>query len=100
MVDDLALSVEGYLNYRCYQGTVMGCVVGANLNCGKANISTSSRGGDEFCRANPNAQNIPMAATGHDTVYSWRCAGTQAVPVKRFSPVDDRGFEIMNWKVL
>jgi hypothetical protein len=97
---DSTLSVEGYLNYRCYQGTVMGCVVGANLNCGKANISTSSQGGDEFCRANPNAQNIPMAATGHDTVYSWRCAGTQAVPVKRFSPVDDRGFEIMNWKVL
>jgi hypothetical protein len=94
------LFVEGYLNYRCYQGAVMGCAVGANLNCGKANVSTRSQGGDEFCRANSNAQNIPMAATGHDTIFSWRCAGTQAVPVRKFSPVDDRGFEIMNWKVL
>jgi len=88
------------VHFRCYQGTVMGCVVGANLNCGKADAGRTSAGGDEWCRANPNDQNIPMAATGHATVYEWRCSGTRAVPVRKFSPIDDRGFEVMNWKVL
>src|SRR5262249_29315516 len=36
------------LRFRCYQGTVMGCTIGANPNCGKANTSTSSQGGDEW----------------------------------------------------
>jgi hypothetical protein len=87
-------------HFRCYQGTVMGCVVGANLNCGKAETSTTSRGGDEWCRANPNDQNIPMAATGHGTIYAWCCSGTRAVPMRKTTPVDDRGFEVINWKVL
>jgi hypothetical protein len=91
---------EGYLHFRCYQGTVMGCVVGANLNCGKANVSTTSRGADEWCRANPNDQNIPAAATGHSTIYAWRCSGARAVPVRKVSPIDNRGFEVMNWRVL
>ena len=92
--------VEGYLHYRCYQGTVMGCIVGANLNCGKADVSVRSQGGDEWCRENPNDQSIPMSATGHSTIYSWRCSGTRAVPDRKISPVDYRGFEMLNWKVL
>lgn len=95
-----ALNVEGYLHYRCYQGTVMGCVVGANLNCGKADVSQTSHGGDDWCQSHTNDANVPMAATGHATVYIWRCSGSRAVPVRRSSPVDDRGFEAMNWKVL
>jgi len=67
---------------------------------GKADTSRTSAGRDEWCRANPNDQNIPMAATGHATIYEWRCSGTRAVPVRKFSPIDDRGFEVMNWKVL
>ena len=93
-------SLEGFLHYRCYQGSVMGCVVGANLNCGKANISVASQGGDEWCREHPNDQIIPMVATGHSTIYSWRCSGTRAVADRKISPVDDRGFEVSNWKVL
>jgi hypothetical protein len=87
-------------HFRCYQGAVMGCQVGANLNCGKANTSNRSPGGDEWCRAHPNDQSIPMVATGHDTIYTWRCSGIQAAPVRKVSPVDDRGFEMMNWRVL
>ncbi len=101
--DSMATSsanIEGYLHFRCYQGTVMGCVVGANLNCGKADARQRSQGGDDWCQAHPNDSNIPMAATGHSTVYIWRCSGSRAVPVRRFSPVDTRGFEVMNWKVL
>jgi hypothetical protein len=88
------------LRFRCYQGTVMGCSMGANLNCGKANISRTSGRGNEWCRDHPNDRNIPMAATGHDTIYEWRCSGTHAVPGRKTSPVDDRGFEIINWMVL
>jgi hypothetical protein len=95
-----ALNVEGYLRYRCYQGTVIGCVVGANLNCGKAEVGQTSQGGNNWCQSHPNDPNVPMVATGHATVYIWRCSGSRAVLVRRFSPIDDRGFDVMNWKVL
>jgi hypothetical protein len=88
------------LRFRCYQGTVVGCSLGANLNCGKANTSRTSGRGNEWCRAHPNERDIPMAVTGHDTIYEWSCSGTRAVPGRKFSPVDDRGFEMMNWQVL
>lgn len=87
-------------SFRCYRGRVMGCMVGANLNCGKANDAKTSQGGDEWCRSHPDDRMIPMAATGHSTIYSWRCSGNRAVPAKAFSKVDDRGFEVMNWKPL
>lgn len=78
----------------------MGCMTGANLNCGRADTGKTSQGGDEWCRSRPNDSMIPMAATGHATVYFWRCSGTRAVPAKVVSQVDDRGFELMNWKPL
>jgi hypothetical protein len=87
-------------SFRCYRGKVFGCMVGANLNCGKANSSNASAGGDEWCRSHPNDTMIPMAATGHATIYSWRCSGNRAVPTKMNSKVDDRGFEVVNWKLL
>jgi hypothetical protein len=73
--------------FRCYRGKVMGCMVGANLNCGKADDSKTSQGGDEWCRAHPNDPMIPMAATGHATIYSWHCSGDRAVPAKVISKV-------------
>jgi hypothetical protein len=87
-------------SFRCYSGKVMGCMVGANLNCGKAETSKTSRGGDEWCRSHPNDVMIPMAATGHATIFSWRCSGDRAVPAKVISRVDARGFEVINWKPL
>jgi hypothetical protein len=69
---------SGAFHYRCYQGTVMGCWVGANLNCGRAETQTRNDGADEWCRAHPNDPNIPAVATGHSTIYVWRYVGSRA----------------------
>lgn len=83
---------------RCAKGKLVACVVGANLNCGKANTRRSLPGASEFCRANPGADNIPMAATGHETIYAWRCSGKRAVVTKAVVAVDPNGYDAGNWK--
>jgi len=86
--------------YRCAGGNVLVCYVGANLPCDKANQSASVPGATEWCRTNPNSNLIPMVATGHDTVYSWRCRGTKAVTTGKIGKLDHRGFFQHNWKRL
>jgi hypothetical protein len=39
---------------------------------------------------------IPMAATGHVTIYVWCCNRTVSTTV--ISRVDMQGFELLNWK--
>ena len=90
--------VRGGAFVRCAGATLLACVVAANLNCGKANTRRSLPGASEFCRANPDAQIIPMAATGHDTIYTWRCVGRRAVAVKAVVAVDPDGYDAGNWK--
>jgi hypothetical protein len=96
-----AAEIQGNSRFRCYRGKVMGCMIGANLNCWKADTGKRSQAGDEWCREHPNDQNpIPMAITGHSTIYDWHCSSRQAVPRRQFSKVNGRGFEAMNWKPL
>jgi hypothetical protein len=83
--------------YRCMGGTVMLCNVGANIPCGKANKSKDLPGARDWCRENPNSDFIPMAATGHDTIYEWRCDGRKAVIARQFHEVDERGFVADAW---
>ena len=85
---------------RCAGPRLLACWIGANLNCFKANASRSLPGASEFCRANPGAGNIPMAATGHDTIYAWCCVGRRAVATKRIVAVDAQGYDAGNWKEL
>jgi hypothetical protein len=85
---------------RCAGSRLLACVIGANLNCGKANPSRSLPGASEFCRENPDADNIPMAATGHDTIFNWRCVGRRAVATKVIVAVDPEGYDAGNWKEL
>ena len=87
-------------NYRCAGGKVMLCNVGANLPCGKANLSKSLPGARAWCKDNPNSNFIPMAATGHDTIYNWHCANGVAVAGAPFAKVDARGFFVDYWKPL
>lgn len=87
-------------SYRCADGKVMLCNVGANLACGKANLDKSLPGATAWCKDNPNSDFIPMAATGHDTIYNWRCANGIAVAGAPVSKVDARGFFVDNWKTL
>jgi hypothetical protein len=85
--------------YRCMGGAVMLCNVGANIPCGKANTSTNLPGAREWCRKNPNSDFIPMAATGHDTIYEWSCKDGKPV-TRKFHNVDDRGFVADAWMKL
>jgi hypothetical protein len=80
---------------RCAGTRLLACAVGANLNCGKVNARRSQPGASEFCRANPDANVVPMAATGHDT---WRCIGRRAVAGKTVVAVDRDGYDAGNWK--
>jgi hypothetical protein len=73
------------------------CNVGANIPCGKANTSTDLPGAKDWCRKNPDSDFIPMAATGHDTIYEWRCERGKAVIARKFHAVDDRGFVADAW---
>ena len=83
---------------RCANGKLLACLIGANLNCGKADTRRSLPGASEFCRANPGADNIPMFATGHDTIYGWRCVGKRAVAGKARVSVDPHGYDAGNWR--
>src|SRR5262245_7102022 len=57
-------------SWRCMDGKVYACTVGANLPCGeKADTSRAPRLSiAEFCRQNPSADIIPMVVTGRATV--------------------------------
>ena len=85
---------------RCVRSRLLACWVGANLDCGKADTRRRLSGATAFCRDNPNADAVPMAATGHATVYSWRCVHGQAMAGKVVMPVDAQGFIADNWKTV
>lgn len=87
-------------SFRCMEGKVWLCTTGANLVCGKANASRKSAGAAAFCKENPGSDVVPMAATGHDTIFEWKCVGTKAVITKPVVTVDPRGFIADNWKPL
>lgn len=91
--------VRGGTSWRCMDGEVWACFVGANLPCG----ATADTSGDpstemeEFCAANPDAEVIPAAVTGRETVFAWSCEGEDAVAGEQVFQVDDRGFIADIW---
>jgi hypothetical protein len=95
-----AASVAGGAFVRCVGQKVMGCYTGANLNCFKADTRRALPGATAWCRDNPGSKGIPMAATGHATIYDWSCKGRHAVAGKIVSAVDPQGYAADNWKEL
>jgi hypothetical protein len=85
---------------RCVGSQLLACWVGANLNCGKADARRRLVGAGAFCRDNPDSANVPMAATGHDTIYDWRCVKGRAVAGKVVMAVDPQGYIAGNWRVV
>jgi hypothetical protein len=85
---------------RCDRGEILACMAGANLNCGQADTRRVSPGGNAWCRDHPDADFVPMFATGHETIYAWRCAGTRAVPEHQAQAMDARGFVAGFWRRL
>ena len=87
--------------WRCMDGKVYACVRGANIPCdSKADRSKSNRGAANYCRANPNALLVPAYATGHRTVYLWKCVAGQAKPGETVSATDRRGFRTDFWYLI
>ena len=87
--------------WRCMQGKVYVCAVGANLPCGsKANRANRNPGAETYCRENPAATDVPAFATGHETIYSWRCAAGKAVRGAQIADLDRRGFRSDIWYVV
>ena len=85
--------------WRCMDGKVYACTVGANLPCdARADTSrTPSAAIAEYCRANADAASVPAYVTGRSTVYEWRCAGGAPVIGRQFVQPDARGFLSNIW---
>jgi hypothetical protein len=88
--------------WRCMDGKVYACTVGANLPCtAKADTSrTPTSAETEFCTANPNADVVPAAVTGRETVYEWRCKDGAPEIVRQVFTPDARGFISDFWYAL
>jgi hypothetical protein len=99
-LDASAEAVERTTIFRCMAGAVLLCTIGANLPCGRADTERSLPGASRYCRENPGSPFIPAFATGHATIYRWRCAGTEAIAGEPVEAVDRRGFVERLWKPL
>jgi hypothetical protein len=95
------LRPESYY-WRCMNGMVFVCAIGANIPCGaKADLAKRNLGADKYCQDNPEAAFVPAYATGHETLFAWSCSLGHAVPGKRIAKLDARGYRIDIWhKVL
>jgi hypothetical protein len=92
---------RGSVFWRCMQGKVYVCAVGANLPCGsKADRAKQNPGAEAYCRENPAATDVPAFATGHETIYSWRCAAGKAARGAPIAALDRRGFRSDIWHVV
>ena len=84
-------------SFRCMGGRMLVCFVGANLPCGRMNVSRENAGATEFCRGNAQARDVPMVATGHDTIYAYRCDRGRAVIARQIYHVDPGGYAREVW---
>ena len=71
--------VERSTYFRCADGHILVCTVGANLVCGKADTRRDVTSVAAWCRENAGAANVPAYVTGHATVYRGRCDGIRPV---------------------
>jgi hypothetical protein len=87
--------------WRCMDGKVYVCARGANIPCdSKADRAKLNRGAANYCRENPSAAEVPAYATGHRTVYSWKCVEGHAERGRTVSATDRRGFRTDSWHVV
>jgi hypothetical protein len=88
--------------WRCADGQVKACFVGANLPCEeKANLSeVPNESIVSFCQENPEADAVPAVASGRATVFSWRCASGTPEIVEQIAQPDEQGFIDHIWYVI
>jgi hypothetical protein len=85
--------------WRCMDGAVYACNVGANLPCTEkpAREPQPSKGMRTYCAQNPGSDFIPMYVTGHATIFDWSCDGTAPRRGKQTAELDARGFMASIW---
>jgi hypothetical protein len=85
--------------WRCMNGKVYACTVGANLPCSeKADTGRDQAPAlADFCRENPGAEVVPMAVTRRATVFAWRCTGDRPAIVRQFVQPDAAGYLANIW---
>jgi hypothetical protein len=85
--------------FRCVDGQVVACTVGANLPCmDKLNLDqTPAQALLDFCSANSTSDSIPMAVTGHNSAYEWACKDAKPFIVKQIAEPDAQGFTKGIW---
>jgi hypothetical protein len=87
--------------FRCANGHVLVCTTGADLPCGPANTSrTPGPGAIAWCRDHPGAAFIPAVATGHDTIFAWRCQDRAPSIDRQVLAIDTHRFIVQYWKEL
>lgn len=88
--------------WRCMDQKVYACNFGANLPCdSKADTNKEpTQAMTDFCKANQNADSIPMSVTGHATIFSWHCAGDAPEVLKQMDEADAQGFVKSIWYAL
>jgi hypothetical protein len=100
-----AAPLEPFLHntfWRCMDGVVYACTVGANLPC-QERADTSRKPTESmtnFCQDNPQATVIPAVVTGRATVYEWTCANGSPEAVRQFAQPDARGFLSNIWHAI
>jgi hypothetical protein len=94
-------AISGGYFWRCLDGAVYVCTVGANLPCqSKADRARRNPGAEAFCRDNRDADVVPAYAAGHRTIYAWRCISGRAVHGEIIVKLDRRGFQLDLWRRL
>ena len=97
---DTPLNVlENGMSWRCMDGSVYACFVGANLPCdAKANTDqTPTQAEIDYCIQNPNVDFIPAVVTGRETVYEWRCTDGAPEIVQQIYHPDAQGYISEIW---
>ena len=92
--------LEAQAKFRCMNGRLHVCFIGANLPCGKLDTSRQNEGADAFCRTEPEADFVPMAAVGHASIYVYRCHEGKAEVLRATYELDERGFAKTLWMAL
>lgn len=91
---------ETQAQYRCMNGRIMVCFVGANLPCVKMNADRHNAGAEAYCRSARDGDHVSAAATGHDAVFSFQCRNGKAEVVGEPWKLDKRGFAKKLWAEL
>jgi hypothetical protein len=91
--------LQNGLFWRCMDGQVYACFVGANLPCeARANTDrTPTQEETDFCQQNPDSDFIPAVVTGRETVYEWRCTEGTPEIVQQVFHADAQGFLSEFW---